>query len=168
MISTRPGSPAHLLLAEVVRYPGELSDRRICYGRICVAEVPQVGISPPTRWVERLRALGLLRPARIRLMPHITSERIERLSGQERDVLRALAGSTAAEGADDDGLSLSVLAETLGLYDEHGEPDASGALERTLSDLYRAGYASPPAALWVTEAGRALVEDGASPPRTGA
>ena len=170
MISTRPGSPAALLLAEVVRYPGELSDRRICYGRICVAERPEVGTSPPSRWVERLRAAGLLRPARVRLMPHVTPSRIiDRLSGQEREVaMMLLAARDAAPSPDEDGLTPGDLARALGLLDADGRPDASGALERTLSDLYRAGYASPPAALWVTEAGRALVEDGASPPRTGA
>ena len=37
-----------------------------------------------------------------------------------------------------------------------GGGDPSGALERTLSDLYRAGYLSPPAGLWVTDVGAAL------------
>lgn len=164
MISTKPGSFAALALAQIVRYPGELSDRRICYGRICVAEPVQVGISPPTRWVERLRREGLLRPAAARLMPHVTRERIERLDGQDRAVLRLLAGSTAAAGTDGDGLTPQVLAECLGLYDADGQPDPSGALERTLSELYRDGYASPPAALWATEAGRALVEGACSSP----
>ena len=141
MISTAPGSYAALVLAEVVRYPGELSDRRLCYGRICVAEVPQVGISAPSRWVERLREMELLAPARVRIMPHVTIDQVARLDGQEMELMARLLGAGQA------GLSVAELAQ--------GEP--SGAMERTLRDLYRAGYASPPAALWPTEQGRALV-----------
>lgn len=135
MISTRPGSFAALAAVEVRRYPGELSDRRLTYGRICVAEQLQVGIPAPTRWVERMREAGLLAPARVRRMPHITIERLARhaLSEQERRVMLALL--VAGNG----GLAVDELAIA---------EEPSGALRETLADLYRAGLASPPAALW--------------------
>lgn len=164
MISTAPGSFAALALAQIVRWPGEVADRRIAYGRIIVASPPEVGKSPPTRWVERLRARGLLRPARVRLLSHVTAERIARLSGQELDVARLLLDvADAAPSPDLDGMQPSGIARALGLYNADGQSDPSGALERTLQDLYRAGYASPPAALWATEAGRALVEGACRP-----
>ncbi len=148
MISTRPDSFARAVLAEVVRFPGELSDRRLCYGRVCVAEPPQVGIPAPSRWVERLRAIGWIAPARVRLMPHVGAERIGRTVGQDRQVLDLLAVAS-------DGLAVEDIARGLGL----DPADSSGALRQTLQDLYRAGYASPPAALWATEAGIAIVEE---------
>jgi len=144
VISLSPSSFAALALAEVARYPGELSDRPIRLGRILICSPVEVGIRPPSRWVERLRAAGLLRPARVRILPHALATRDGRprwsyLDGQERAVLVRLLDA-------DDGLSVSAL----------GDGDPSGALERTLSDLYRAGYLSPPAGLWVTEKGAAL------------
>jgi hypothetical protein len=139
MISTRPDSFAAVALAEIARYPGELSDRRLCYGRICVAEPVQVGIPAPSRWVERLRAIGLLAPARVRRMPHVQADRLWRLEGLSRDVLKHLLD------AGDDGLSVADLAQACGCDPD----DPSGAFRETLADLYRGGYASPPAALWV-------------------
>jgi hypothetical protein len=144
MISTRPGSFAALACREIARYPGELSDRPIRMGRILVCSPVEVGIRPPSRWAERLRAAGLLRPALVRVMPHAAALRDGRprwsyLDGQERAVVIRLLDA-------DDGLSVSAL----------GDGDPSGALERTLADLYRGGYLSPPAGLWVTNAGLAL------------
>lgn len=144
MISLTPSSFAAHACREIARYPGELSDRPIRLGRILVCSPVEVGIRPPTRWVERLRAAGLLRPARVRALPHATAMRDGRprwsyLDGQERAVLVRLLDAP-------DGLSVSDL----------GDGDPSGALERTLSDLYRSGYLSPPAGLWVTEAGATL------------
>lgn len=80
-------------------------------------------------------------------MPHAHALRDGRprysyLDGQERAVLIRLLDT-------DDGLSVSAL----------GDGDPSGALERTLSDLYRAGYLSPPAGLWTTEAGMMLAAE---------
>lgn len=144
MISTAPGSFAALALEQIRAWPGEYADRQIAYGRIVVADVPQVGIRPPTRWVERLREMGLLRPARVRRMPSALLPRIGMLGarwtwleGEEGRIMEALVC------AGDDGLGVAELAG--------GDP--SGAMERTLIELYRAGYASPPAALWATEAG---------------
>lgn len=134
-------------LAEIRRYPGELSDRPIQLGRILICSPIQVGIRPPSRWVERLREAGLLRPARVRRMPHVTSA--ARLDGQEREIMTRLLD------AGDDGLSLRDLAG--------GDP--SGALEETLRDLYRAGYASPPAGLWATP-DRECPDACPSPPRS--
>lgn len=150
MISTAPGSYAFAALTQIVRWPGEIADRRIAYGRIVVASPPEVGKSPPTRWVERLRAEGLLRPARVRRMPCALAPRIGFLTGErwrhlEGEGLRIM-GVLVASG--DEGLLVADLAG--------GDP--SGALERTLQELYRVGLASPPAALWATEAGRALVK----------
>ena len=147
MISLSPSSFAAHACHEISRYPGELSDRPIRLGRLLVCSPVEVGIRPPSRWVERLRAAGLLRPALVRAMPHAHALRDGRprysyLDGQERAVLIRLLDT-------DDGLSVSAL----------GDGDPSGALERTLSDLYRAGYLSPPAGLWTTEAGMMLAAE---------
>lgn len=144
MISLAPSSFAARACREIAIYPGELSDRPIRLGRFLVCSPVEVGIRPPTRWVERLRAAGLLRPALVRVMPHTHALRDGRprwfyLDGQERAVLARLLDTP-------DGLSVSAL----------GDGDPSGAMERTLSDLYRAGYLSPPAGLWVTDAGAVL------------
>lgn len=141
MISTAPGSFAALACRAIAEYPGELSDRRIKLGRVVICEPVEVGIRPPSRWVERLRAAGLLRPARVRVMPHAGAMRDGRprwsyLDGQDREVVIRLLDA-------DDGLGVSDLGD-------------GGALDRTLSDLYRGGYLSPPAGLWVTAAGEAL------------
>lgn len=147
MISLAPTCFAAHACREIARYPGELSDRPIRPRRILVCSPVEVGIRPPTRWVERMRAMGLLRRARVRVMLHAHALRDGRprwsyLDGQERAVLVRLLDA-------DDGLSVSDL----------GDGDPSGALERTLSDLYRAGYLSPPAGLWVTEAGMMLAAE---------
>lgn len=147
MISLSPSSFAALACREIARWPGELSDRPIRLGRIMVCSPVEVGIRPPSRWVERLRAAGLLRPARVRVMPHALALRDGRprwsyLDGQERAVLVSLLDAA-------DGLSVSEL----------GDGDPSGALERTLADLYRGGYLSPPAGLWVTDAGAVLAAE---------
>lgn len=139
---------ARWLLADVVAYPGEMSDRRICHGKICVAEVPQVE-NPPSRWVERLREQGLLRPARVRLMPHVKAATMARYEGDARAILLILA--TVRE----DGIEVGELTRRV-----VGVDNPSGAFERTLTGLYRDGVASPPAGLWATEEGQRLVREG--------
>lgn len=152
MISTAQGSPGRALLAQIVAYPGELADRQIRYGRIVVCEPPEVQ-DPPQQWVHKLRTLGLVAPAAVRRMPSSLQPRVgftlgERWQYLDGDALRMMSALVAAG---EEGLKVQQLA--LG-------DDPSGALERVLVDLYREGYASPPAALWPTAAGRALVAGG--------
>lgn len=130
----------------IAQFPGEYSDRQIRYGRVVVADVPDVGESPlPSRWVERCREAGLLRPARVRAMPSArcprvgqrTGERWMELEGQAFEVMLQLV--TVREV----GIGVGDLARLI-----VGSEDPSGSMERTLIELYREGYASPPGALW--------------------
>ena len=130
----------------IARFPGEYSDRPIRYGRVTVADVPEVENPPlPSRWVESCRAAGLLRPARVRAMPAARTPRIgqtrgERwmeLDGQAFEIMLQLVAVGPA------GIAVGDLARRF-----NGTDDPSGSMERTLIDLYRDGYASPPAALW--------------------
>lgn len=136
----------HAAIAEMLslirRYPGEIAARRICIGKVCIAEGPDAGGDLPKRWVEDCRRRGLIAPARVRRMAHAlqprrgdtTGERWTYETGQSLEVMRMLVK------AGDLGCKVQDLA---------GTADASGALEETLAGLYRGGLASPPAALWV-------------------
>lgn len=151
MIGLGPDSFAALALAEIRRWPGELSDRPIRYGRVLVCAPVEVGKTPPTRWVERLRAEGLLRRAAIRAMPHVTERSLtDYLTGLPAQAMRHLLDLRHEGDRLDGGLTIGELSVLLG-----GSPDPSGALEEAMVDLYRAGYASPPAGLWATVARRA-------------
>lgn len=153
------------LLAEIAHYPGELADRKIRYGAVVVCDVPTVGIPPVKRWVERLREVGLLRPARVRAMPTATTRRVARLCvTREQRIMGLLLGAGV------EGLAMTEISEAL-----DGAHDPGGTLEEAVVELYRGGLASPPAGLWVgadlgewgvlvtptrrtaTEAGRAVV-----------
>jgi len=148
MIRAPDGSVYAEILAIVRTYPGEYSDRPIWVGKICVAGVPEVGDRAlPTRWPERMREAGMLRPARIRLAAHVQEARaryaahveVRRMvyqSDQERAVWALLWTS-------EDGLLMGELVAALG-----GDEAASGALKETLQGLYRAGLATPPGAVW--------------------
>ena len=85
-----------------------------------------------------MRAAGLLRPARIRLVAHVEDRHIERTEGQARTVLELLRAS-------EDGLLMGEIVAALG-----GDEAASGALKETLAGLYRDGLATPPGAVWAT------------------
>lgn len=129
-----PTNPALVqALDQIRRYPGEIAAKQVRYGRIIVCEPPVIegGFPLPSRWVERTREMGLIRPARVRRMPHVTSA--VRLSGRAREVMEQLLI------AGDKGCTVAELARA---------EDASGAFEEMMADLYRAGYASPCAALW--------------------
>ena len=141
VISIAPNTRGRALLQAVVDYPGEHADRRIAYGKIIVAAPPEVD-NPPSRWVEKMREAGWLRPARVRCMPHVRASHIARYGGDAERALSLLW----TEGAN--GIEVGELARLV------TGADPSGAFERTLIDLYRDGVCSPPAALWATDEGR--------------
>lgn len=145
MISLRPNTTGHRLLSAICRYPGEYSDRQIRYGKIVIADVPNEVQNRPSRWVAKLREQGVVAPALVRLGWHVEARHIERTEGQARTVLDLLA-------AHPEGIEAEELARRVS-----GQSEASGSLKETLADLYRAGLASPPAALWATEKGREMV-----------
>ena len=129
-----PSNPAIVqALDQIRRFPGEIAAKQVRYGKIVICSPPVIegGFPLPSRWVERARELGLIRPARVRRMPHVVSA--ARLSGRAREVVEQLLI------AGDEGCTVAELARA---------EDASGAFEETMVDLYRAGYASPCAALW--------------------
>lgn len=148
-----PSNPALVqALDQIRRFPGEIAARQVRYGKIVICSPPIIegGFPLPSRWVERARELGLIRPARVRRMPHAEeppdctrradgeqgpegAPRWMRLSGRAREVVEQLLT------AGDDGCTVAELARA---------EDASGAFEELMVDLYRAGYASPCAALW--------------------
>lgn len=138
------------LLAEIGRWPGEVSDRKIRYGCVVVADVPQVGIPPVSRWVERLREVDVLAPALVRAMPTATTERASKLCAtRERAILFLLIR------AGREGMAVADLSERL-----DGCRDPGRAIEEPLVELYRGGLASPPAGLWLGARGLEMVGGG--------
>ena len=148
MISLAPTCFAAHACREIACYPGELSDRPIRLGRILVCSPVEVGIRPPY-------ALG---GAHARHGPATSSPRpcdAPRPRPTRRAPEVVLPGRAGARRA---GAAARRRRQAERVADLGGG-DPSGALERTLSDLYRAGYLSPPAGLWVTEAGMMLAAE---------
>jgi len=151
-------SPLWRALVAIVAEPGEYAPRRVeavfreadLTVAISVAGPPSVEKLPP-RWADRLREAGLIAPAAVRLAAHMTEVRAARyrpdtLPGRVLDALFAFGPLSVGR--------LAGIAE-LGLDVERSP---SGALNRALDDLAQEGAITPPAALWPTEAGRALIE----------
>lgn len=162
MIAVPPASPLWLALAAIVAEPGEYAPRPVeaVYREgdtviaMPVAGPPQVE-NLPLRWADRLREAGLVAPAAVRLAVHMTEERAARYHPETMAsrVLDALLGFGPLSVG-----RLAGIAE-LGL---DVEVTPSGVLNRVLDSLAQDGAITPPAALWPTEAGRKLVEGGAS------
>lgn len=139
------------VLRLAVAEPGEWAPNRvvggngvvICGGLATELEVPVAEVQAAR---ERLVRAELLAPGRVRLLVWPRSL----LHDLHRAVLARVGISPPA------GLSARELAEALDRAKPSGDPD--GGLADALEYLYLAGHLSPPAALWPTAAGVALVE----------